>query len=371
MKRLLFTLTTTLLVSLCLAGCNTNSSESTTSTEPTTVEPVQTFTVNFYDFEDNKIYETQVQSGGTATFVGDLPSIPATLEKIYPFTGWDTSLENVTCNLDVKPTHGEEYNIYDFEFVSDCKVFQNAAEFNEDTTDYIGFIKQFGFVTYLQEGVSVDGSWKTTDIIDYDDETVEFDYSGVDVTKKGDYTLKVTVRGLTKEFPIKVVTNTDEWVLDKKVDVVYDNYDPDFSHLEAVYLYEDNKCLLDSSIHDKFDAYSYELADENTTIIIRSEDGISDCKYSYAEKIGAYKIGTNPCYINGSFYDFIKIFTVDDFTTTTTGYAYIEAKLYSAVFGVSPKYEYNPDTKEMKIYTPFLYGHVHYDPDSGSLVYTE
>ena len=76
-------------------------------------------------------------------------------------------------------------------------------------------------------------------------------------------------------------------------------------------------------------------------------------------------------YINGSFYDFIKIFTVDDFTTTTTGYAYIEAKLYADIFGVSPKYEYNPDTKEMKIYTPFLYGHVHYDPDSGNFVYTK
>ena len=381
MKKLLLTLTTTLLLAACLSACNTGTSETSSSevssseaSSTTSVKPVQTFTVKFHDFDGKVIYETQVESGATATFKGEEPKIAATLEKCYPFTGWDKSLENVTSNLDVNPTHGEEYNISDFEFFDDCKVFQNASEFNDNTTNFIGYFETVGFMTNLKEEVKDGDSWETMDFIDFDDETVHFDYSGVNVAQKGDYTFKVTVRGLTKECPIEVVTNTNTWVFDKEVQAGYKTFCPYFaSTLKSIKFYQDNKCLLYSDYYTEFEAFSYEMADENHSVIIKSEDGSIDCKYAYGSDIRNYVIDKgHQRNVKGTYFDWVHFDTAEDFTTATeviTGYAYITATSYgiSSIFAATPKYEYNPETKIMKVYNPNIFTTLQYNPDSGNL----
>ena len=127
--------------SLLLVGCSPSGGETHN----------EVFNVSFKDYDGKVIYTTQVKYGETAKFVGDLPKIPADLEKCYPFTGWDKPLENVTSDLVLNPTHGEEPNISDFEFVDDCRVFQNAEELNDETTSYIGYLKMMGFIAFLKE----------------------------------------------------------------------------------------------------------------------------------------------------------------------------------------------------------------------------
>ena len=54
------------------------------------------FTVSFKNYDDTLLYETYVESGKTATYMGPTPVRPETNEYSYTFSGWDHSLENVT-----------------------------------------------------------------------------------------------------------------------------------------------------------------------------------------------------------------------------------------------------------------------------------
>ena len=332
----------------------------------------EVFNVSFKDYDGNIIYIAQVKYGETATFVGDLPKIPADIEKCYPFTGWDKSLVNVTSNLEVNPTHGEEYNISDYSFVSDCRVFQNATVFNDDTTNYDGYLQQFGFPTYLKESVEVDGSVVSTVILDYDDETVVFDYSNVNTAEKGDYTFTISVRGLVKESPIKVVTDTTKWGDSHDIPGGYETYDPNFvGKADNFKFYPDNKCVIESSTYDEFYPMSYEMADDNISVIIRSEDGSIDCKYFYGEKITPYAISGVKRYISGTFYDSLQCITMNDFIDDTSGYAYLVGRLEAGVFYLTTKYEYNRETKAMKLFGSFFFNSLTYNAESNELVYVE
>ena len=57
------------------------------------------FTVSFKNYDDTLLYETYVESGKTATYMGPTPVRPETNEYSYTFSGWDHSLENVTTDL--------------------------------------------------------------------------------------------------------------------------------------------------------------------------------------------------------------------------------------------------------------------------------
>lgn len=367
MKRNHLTVAILLFAVCCLVACNKNPAVS----EP----PAQTYTVKFYDFDDNKIFETQVKYDETATFEGDLPKIPATLEKCYPFSGWDKSLENVTSNLEVRPTHGEEYNISDFEFVHDPRVFQGATTFDNETTNFIGFLEYLGIAIYLKESVEKDGHYVSTDIVDYDDALVEYDFSNVDTATKGDYPFTVSVRGLVKESSIKVVTDTRTWTKTKEMNTHPSHtYDATLSGgLTRVYFYQDNKCLLgyyDPAEPEEFEPFTYEMADEGTAVIIRSEDGSADCKYTYGEVVGEYSIEGHSTYIVGTYLDFVHFDTAEDFTIQTTGYAFITARVEDAVFYLTPKYEYNPETKQMKLFAWVGFNSLTYNSETGELEYT-
>ena len=57
------------------------------------------FTVSFKNYDGTLLYETYVESGKTATYVGPVPTREETSEYTYTFNGWDHSLENVTSDL--------------------------------------------------------------------------------------------------------------------------------------------------------------------------------------------------------------------------------------------------------------------------------
>lgn len=351
--------------SLLLVGCSSNGGETHN----------ELFNVSFKDYDGKVIYTTQVKYGETAKFEGDLPKIPATLEKCYPFTGWDKSLENVTSNLEVKPTHREEYNISDFEFVHDPRVFQGATTFDNETTNFIGFLEHLGIAIYLKESVEEDGHYVSTDIVDYDDALVEYDFSNVNTATKGDYPFTVSVRGLVKESSIKVVTDTRTWTKTKEMNTHPSNtYDVTLTGgLTRVYFYQDNKCLLgyyDPAEPEEFEPFTYEMADENAAVIIHSEDGTADCKYTYGEVVGEYPIEGHSTYIVGTHLDFVHFDTAEDFTIQTEGYAFITARVEDAVFYLTPKYEYNPETKKMKLYAWVGFNSLTYNPETGELEYT-
>lgn len=344
--------------SLLLVGCSSNGGETHN----------EVFNVSFKDYDGKVIYTTQVKYGETAKFEGDLPKIPADLEKRYPFTGWDKSLENVTSDLVLNPTHGEESNIEDFQFVDDCRVFQNAEEFNDETTSYIGYLEQFGFFTFLKEEVEVDGSVESSIFIDYDDDGVEFDYSKVDLTKEGDYPFTVSVYGFVKQSSIKVVTDTRKWTGEQKKTAGYDARDPNLAgKIDNFYFYDDNKCILDSTTFGEFYPLTYEMVEGNNAVIIRNEDGSIDCKYKINERIDPYEIEGVKTGVAGVHYDSLQIFTANNFTEVTSEYAYIVARLQEAVFYLTTKYEYNTETKEMKLFAPLEFNTMTYDSESGIL----
>ena len=326
------------------------------------------YVVNFYNYDDTLLDSCIVASGEAATYSKEAPTKPATLEYCYEFKGWDKDITNVTSNLDVKATFEETYNISDFEFVSDCRVFQGATEFDENTTSYVGYLKEMGFWAYLKEGAEQDGAIVDFVILDYDDEAVKFDYSKVDTSKEGDYPFTVSVRGLVKESTIKVVTDTSKWTHIKDATAGYNTYDPTLiGKVDAFKLYEDNKCIIDSTMYDEFYPLTYEMVDDNKTLIIRSEDGSIDCKYACNELVDYYEITGVMHYAIGTHFDFVRVYTESEFTDVTSGYAYIYAGIEGTPYHLTTKYEYNPETKKMKLFAPIEFNSLTYNTESGEL----
>ena len=62
-----------------------------------TAKPVTpTYNVSFKNYDGTVLYEEVVEEGGNATYVGDTPARPETVEYRYTFSGWNQSLENIT-----------------------------------------------------------------------------------------------------------------------------------------------------------------------------------------------------------------------------------------------------------------------------------
>lgn len=362
MKRItkqLFTLSSISLFALSLVGCHN-----------------EVFKVTFKDRDGNVIYETKVKYGENAKFVGDLPHVPADKVYCYPFTGWSKSIKHVTSNLEVTAVHGQEYNIYDFDFVIDPRVFQGVTSFDENTTTFIGYYNFMGgILVYLKEGVMEDGEEKTSTSVPVDDtELVNFDYSQVDISTNGTYPFSMTVMGLKKETTIKVVTNTSNWTKIKEVGTPYKTSvtGPDFeSSIDLVYFYEEGGFIFDSITLDEFDPFYYEEVEENV-FVITSEDESTNCKYiiNGDGEFATYDIDGVMHNIDnaGNEFQWVQFTTATEFTEEKTGYAFIGAMTYAqSHHTLTVKYEYNPDTLEMKIFAPLGFNSLKYNPETGHL----
>ncbi len=109
------------------------------------------------------------------------------------------------------------------------------------------------------------------------------------------------------------------------------------------------------------------MVEDNKAVIIRNEDGSIDCKYRINEMIVPYAIEGVKTGVAGVFYDSLQIFTANNFAEVTSDYAYIVARLQEAVFYLTTKYEYNTETKEMKLFAPLEFNTMTYDTESGIL----
>ena len=57
------------------------------------------FTISFKNYDGTLLYETYVEKGETATYMGPTPTRPENSEYTYTFRGWDHSLTNITEDL--------------------------------------------------------------------------------------------------------------------------------------------------------------------------------------------------------------------------------------------------------------------------------
>ena len=57
------------------------------------------YTVSFKNYDGTLLYETYVEAGKTATYMGPTPTREEDAERTYTFKGWDHSLENITEDL--------------------------------------------------------------------------------------------------------------------------------------------------------------------------------------------------------------------------------------------------------------------------------
>ena len=86
-KKLLI-MSTSILLTASLTGCNN---------EPTVTQPV-TYEVMFKNYDNSLLYQTSVEEGKDAVYVGDNPTRPDDGSYQYVFTGWDKPLTGITEN---------------------------------------------------------------------------------------------------------------------------------------------------------------------------------------------------------------------------------------------------------------------------------
>ncbi len=90
----------------------TRSSES--SSEPSIPNPSSsqtdpaTYHVRFVNDDDSLLYETDVEEGGNAVYVGETPAKEEDDEFTYTFSGWDPEPTNVRQNLVCKAQYDAE-----------------------------------------------------------------------------------------------------------------------------------------------------------------------------------------------------------------------------------------------------------------------
>ncbi len=115
-KKLLVTILATLALVSCASKTETNSSnslefetsrqedasseESTSSTEQqSSSESLPSiYKVTFQNYDGTVLYETEVEEGHSAEYVGETPTKPVEEGKVdytYEFVGWDKELENI------------------------------------------------------------------------------------------------------------------------------------------------------------------------------------------------------------------------------------------------------------------------------------
>ena len=108
------------------------------------LEDLNTFTVEFKNYDDTLLYTDMVEYGGTAEYEGDTPTKPGNERvKVYTFTGWDNEeeLKNVTSNRKVTAQYSEEINTFTIEFrnYDDSLLYTDTVEYG-GTAEYKGDI---------------------------------------------------------------------------------------------------------------------------------------------------------------------------------------------------------------------------------------
>ena len=111
------------------------------------------YTVSFKNYDGNLLYETYVEEGSDASYLGDIPTREETSEYIYTFSGWNQSLEDISSDLvciaqytetkkEVKTYYTVTFRNYDNSLLSQSTVEKGKDAVYEGTTpSRIGTIK--------------------------------------------------------------------------------------------------------------------------------------------------------------------------------------------------------------------------------------
>ena len=129
--------------------------------------------------------------------------------------------------------------------------------------------------------------------------------------------------------------------------------------------------MFDSLTLDEFDPFFCEEVEENV-FVITSEDGVANCKYMINEEGYFVNFGVSGSMHNivGTHYDWVQFTTASEFTEEKEGYAFIEAKiLTTGYYALTVKYEYNQDTKAVKLYAPIYFNSLQYNTETGQIEY--
>ena len=286
MKRLLLTLTTTLLAVTCLSGCNTDTSETSSSevssseiSSTTSVESVKSFTVRFLNYDDSVLETVSVLSGEAAKYSKVEPSRSATFDHYYEFKAWDKDFSNVTSDLDVKATYEEKNNHKKLDPDFAFEVIEHASWPSKETTNYIGQGKKGKL--YLYKHVTVDGKAINYQSIDFDD--MEFDYSPVDFDTVGGYPITIKYAEFTVTDYIDVVPDASGWSFIKTYEgsANLNVNGPDLWMMEYIDFYDKGVIIN----HNSGKPYlSENMHDGHSVRFHRSVDGIDvDVAYDYYE----------------------------------------------------------------------------------------
>ena len=357
MKRLLLTLTTTLLATVCLSGCN-NGSQNTSdpSGESTSVEPIKTFTVRFLNYDDSVLETVNVAPGEAAKYSKVTPSKPATFDYYYEFKGWDKDFSKVTSNLDVKATYEEKNNHKELDPDFTFEVLEHSTTLDKNTTNYLGQGKKGKL--YLHKHVLVDGEKVNYQSIDFDD--MEFDYATVDFETVGGYPIVIKYAEFTVTDYIDVIPDISTWTLVRQYvgSASHNVNGPDLWMMEYIDFYDKGVIIN----HNSGKPYlSENMNDGQSVRFHRSVDGIDvDTAYDYfGEGLIEYSFPEHPDEVASlSFVDdhptrdigptkfTLSIHQTFNEAPSAYGLLYDDEGLYS----VAVKYDYDSSSNSIKIH---------------------
>ena len=237
-------------------------------------EELNTFRVEFRNYDNTLLYTDIVEYGGTATYKGELPTRPSD-DRVenYTFSGWDNEnqLSNVTSNLVLKAQYSEELNVFSVEFrnYDDSLLYTDVVKYG-GTAEYKGKtpfrpsderVKTYTFIGWENENelknvtsnrkVTAQYSEKlntfTVEFKNYDDsllytDTVEYggtaEYKGKTPTRPRDERVKTyTFCGWDKEDQLSNVTSN--LVLKAQYSEELNTFNVEFRNYDNTLLYTD------------------------------------------------------------------------------------------------------------------------------------
>ena len=316
-----------------------------------------TYKVVFKNYDDSVLYETTVKKGQSVTYEGEDPTKPADLDNYYEFKEWDTPLDNVTSDLEIKATFDSVSNIADFNVDFAFKVDMNASEYNADTTNYLGVDE--GVEATLVKSVIVDEQEVTTRTINFDNMT--FDYSQVDLSSWDEFPITLTYAGITKTDIIDVLPSYHDWTNDRHYNFGGKYVEPGPDWLIITYLDLFDEGAMINGYPDEIigDYYHYEMLDDDVIRFYGKYDGgTSDVIYVFKDetlyqynRLGS-KVDTIHCVVDNPISwvapsEFaLDIYKSFDESTSEYGTASGDNKI------LTPKYDYDPETKSIRVHLP-------------------